>query len=142
MSRKVVDLFAGAGGFSLGFHQAGFEILAALEKDEWACETLEANKHAPLVIQRDIEELILDEEIKAIFGNITTDVVIGGPPCQGFSRCNTGTGDSKDPRNSLFVDFVRVAKALEPKIIIMENVPDLLKKKTAAHWNIQIPCQQ
>ena len=138
----VLDTFSGAGGFSLGFQLAGAEILGAIETDAWACETFSFNHPESQVIKSDITQLS-DTEILKAFGKTPPDIVLGGPPCQGFSIANKKSGDSKDPRNSLFQDFVRVGKLLNPKIMIMENVPNIIKAKTASNeLVVDIICQQ
>lgn len=125
---NVLDTFAGAGGFSLGFEQTGdYNIVGAIEKDSWACETFQHNHPNAKVIVDSIENLT-DEEIRIAFPNV--DVVLGGPPCQGFSIANRKALDPKDPRNSLFREFIRVGSVLNPSIMIMENVPNLIKAKT------------
>lgn len=129
---RVLDIFAGAGGFSLGFHMAGgYEIVGAIERDKWAAETFQFNHPLATVINKDIEE-VTDEEIMETFGQSEIDVLLGGPPCQGFSICNKNNGDPKDPRNSLFMEFIRVARLLRPSVVIMENVPNLVNAKTAS----------
>lgn len=132
MEFRVLDTFAGAGGFSLGFNMAGAKIIGAIEKDAWACETFKYNHPETKVLHRDITEMTNDE-IFNCFINEQPNVLLGGPPCQGFSICNKNNGDPKDPRNSLFEDFIRVGKVLNPEIIIMENVPNLIKTKTASN---------
>jgi DNA (cytosine-5)-methyltransferase 1 len=127
---RVVDLFAGAGGFSLGFANAGFEVLDAVESDPWAAETLAANhRGAGLRVWcediRGVSDARIREEITA-----RPDVLIGGPPCQGFSIANNDK-DPKDPRNSLFREFLRFVRVLEPRVVLMENVTGLLRSKTA-----------
>lgn len=129
---KVLDTFAGAGGFSLGFEMAGFEIIGAIEIDAWACETFEYNHPAATLIKGNIEDFSA-EKLKKLFSGNEPDVVLGGPPCQGFSVCNKNNGDPKDPRNSLFEEFVRLGKLFKPKIMIMENVPNLIKAKTKSN---------
>lgn len=125
---RVLDVFAGAGGFSCGFHMAGdYEIAGAIEVDKWAAETFQYNHKGAIVLNRDIET-VSDDELVSTFGRI--DVVIGGPPCQGFSICRKGAGDPKDPRNSLFREFIRTVGVLQPQIAVMENVPNLLNAKT------------
>lgn len=111
----VLDLFAGAGGFTLGFVQAGFTPIYAVEHDPDAAGTYNVNlgEHCEI---RDIE--LVSDFPKA-------DVVIGGPPCQGFS--NLGRNDSNDPRNSLWQQFMRVVETINPKVFVLENVPPLLK---------------
>lgn len=129
---KVLDTFAGAGGFSLGFEMAGCEIVGAIETDAWACETFEFNHPEAIVIKSNIEE-ISDKKLKKLFLGNEPDIILGGPPCQGFSICNKNNGDPKDPRNSLFEEFVRLGKIFKPKIMIMENVPNLIKAKTKSN---------
>ncbi|NHZ66907.1 DNA cytosine methyltransferase [Massilia genomosp. 1] len=129
MKFRVLDTFAGAGGFSLGFQLAGADLVGAIEIDSWACDTFRYNHPEAKVIQSDITSLT-DEEILFHFGNDRPNVVLGGPPCQGFSICNKNNGDPKDPRNSLFEEFIRVGRLLDPEVMIMENVPNLIKAKT------------
>lgn len=129
MEFRVLDTFAGAGGFSLGFHLAGAHVVGAIECDLWATETFQFNHPEALVLQRDIA-LMPDVEINEAVAALKPNVVLGGPPCQGFSICNKNNGDPKDPRNSLFEEFIRVGRLLSPEIMIMENVPNLIKAKT------------
>jgi DNA (cytosine-5)-methyltransferase 1 len=125
---NVLDTFAGAGGFSLGFEQSGdYTIIGAIEKDSWACETFQYNHPNSKVITDSLENLT-DDEIRLAFPDV--DVVLGGPPCQGFSIANKKALDSKDPRNSLFREFIRIGSILNPSIMIMENVPNLIKART------------
>jgi DNA (cytosine-5)-methyltransferase 1 len=121
---KVVDLFSGAGGLSVGFNTPPYKILFGVEFDKWAAETYSANFSHPM-LNRDIRELDADELVKT-YGN--ADVVIGGPPCQGFSMA--GKRNSNDPRNSLFMDYLRFVNAFKPKYFVMENVPGILTMKT------------
>jgi DNA (cytosine-5)-methyltransferase 1 len=123
----VLDLFAGAGGFSLGFEAAGFHVRSAVEVDAWACETLADNHPNTDVIKDDISSMS-NAELAAAMTDVR--VVIGGPPCQGFSVSNNGA-DPGDPRNSLFRDFVRAASLGTPEVLLLENVPGLLRRTTA-----------
>jgi DNA (cytosine-5)-methyltransferase 1 len=129
MKYSVLDTFAGAGGFSLGFELAGANIIGAIEIDKWASETFQFNHPDAKLLQGDITQ-ISDEQIINAFGKHKPDIILGGPPCQGFSICNKNSGDPKDPKNSLFEEFIRVGRLLNPKIMIMENVPNLIKAKT------------
>lgn len=129
MKLKVLDTFAGAGGFSLGFELAGYHVVGAIEIDKWACDTFKYNHPEALTIQRDITK-ITNDELKDLFFDNKPDIILGGPPCQGFSICNKNHGDPKDPRNSLFREFLRIGEVLSPRILIMENVPNLIKAKT------------
>ncbi len=126
---KVLDIFAGAGGFSLGFKMAGCEVIGAIELDRWACDTFSYNHPLATVIKADISTLS-DEDIALYFANFSPDIVIGGPPCQGFSIANRKAGDPRDPRNSLFKDFARIGRILQPRLMVMENVPNLMTVKT------------
>ncbi|MGB0930774.1 MAG: DNA cytosine methyltransferase, partial [Chitinophagales bacterium] len=131
MKKKVLDTFAGAGGFSLGFHLTGnYDIIGAIEKDAWACETFQANHPESQVIKNSIESL-KDNEIIDLLKGDKPDIILGGPPCQGFSIANKKAGDPKDPRNSLFKQFVRLGDLFSPEVMIMENVPNLIKAKTS-----------
>lgn len=128
-SRPIaIDLFAGAGGFGLGFEMAGFSVPLSVEIDAWACDTLRYNHPNMMVIQQDIRELNTANSIKDIC-IFQPDVVIGGPPCQGFSIAGPAQKDPKDPRNSLFLNFAQWISFLQPKAFVMENVKGLLSRK-------------
>lgn len=124
----IIDLFAGCGGLSTGYEMAGFEIPLAVEKDEWASETYSFNHPNTRVLTGDITQVTdLDNLLPE---GTEVEGVIGGPPCQGFSL--SGKRDKKDPRNSLFMDFVRFVNHFQPKFFMMENVPGLLSMTTDA----------
>ncbi len=126
---KILDTFAGAGGFSLGFSLAGASVIGAIESDEWAAETFAFNHPESNVIVADITKL-KNAKVLSNFGSGQVDILLGGPPCQGFSHANRNAGDPHDPRNSLFMEFLRVAKVIQPRLVIMENVPNIQKAKT------------
>lgn len=128
MKLKVFDVFSGAGGFSLGFEIAGCKIIGAIEHDKWASDTFLFNHPQVKMFQGNIESFP-EEYLKSQLEEFP-DVIIGGPPCQGFSICVKNAGDPKDPRNSLFTEFIRMAKIFSPKIMVMENVPNIIKAKT------------
>ncbi len=121
----VLDLFCGAGGMSTGFRMAEFEVILGIDHIPLFCETFEKNDHK--AICKDIRKVSVEDIRKAI-GDKKVDVVVGGPPCQGFSMA--GRRDSKDPRNSLFMEFVRIVDGLKPKFFVIENVPGILTMKT------------
>jgi DNA (cytosine-5)-methyltransferase 1 len=123
---KVFDLFAGAGGFSLGFEMGKFDVKLCLERDLWACDTLKANHKKSKIVHADIRSFDTEESVRDICGN-SPDVLIGGPPCQGFSNANNNR-DLNDPRNSLFRNFAFWIKVLKPKVFIMENVTGILNR--------------
>lgn len=116
---RLVDLFAGAGGMSNGFLQTGkFTIIAAVEKDEMAQKTYMKN-HTVLVMESDINDLDF-KEMKERFGEI--DVIIGGPPCQGFSNTNRQKNQLISTNNQLVKKYVEAVTNLKPKAFVMENV--------------------
>jgi DNA (cytosine-5)-methyltransferase 1 len=117
---RVISLFAGAGGMDLGFIQAGCQVLWANDLDEDCCETYRSNI-GPHIICNDISQINIDDIPEA-------DLVIGGPPCQGFSVA--GKMDPSDPRSQLLWFFIRVVEAKRPAYFVMENVKALgtLKK--------------
>lgn len=126
---RVLDTFAGAGGFSLGFDLTGkFEVIGAVEFDQWAADTFKFNHPDSEVLVGDIQQF--DEQFLRDTFKKKPDVILGGPPCQGFSIANRKAGDPSDPRNSLFREFVRLGQIFEPEIMIMENVPNLIKART------------
>lgn len=128
---KVLDTFAGAGGFSLGFQLAGCQVVGAIERDQWAADTFAFNHPHATVLVGDIESFKDDAIAKAFSRQKRPNIILGGPPCQGFSVCNKNAGDATDPRNSLFSEFVRMADVFTPDLMIMENVPNLIKARTA-----------
>lgn len=122
---KIVDLFCGAGGFSLGAHQAGFHTTLAVDIDKKLTSSFEQNFPTATLLHADISEIGAAEiKHKASLKRDELAGVIGGPPCQGFSLI--GRRDFNDPRNRLVWHFFRVVKELQPKFFIMENVPGLL----------------
>lgn len=124
---NVVDLFSGAGGFSLGFKNSGyFNILLSIDNNINLSETYEKNFKDVQHLVRDILSFT-EEEIKKIVENKTIDVIIGGPPCQGFSLAgNIGRLEQSDDRNKLFLGYINFVKIIQPKIFIMENVAKLV----------------
>ena len=124
---KVLDLFAGAGGFALGFKNAGYKIKTAIEVDKWACDTLRQNFKNTNVIEDSVEKIIKNKNF--INKLKKHDIIIGGPPCQGYSLCRRGKGEPGDPRNKLVYTFFEYIKLIRPKFFIMENVANLYKAK-------------
>ena len=121
---KVVDLFAGAGGLSLGFEQAGFDVAAAIEIDPVHCAVHEFNFPYSTVICASVVDLTGDQiRSKAGLIGCDIDVVVGGAPCQGFSMMGKRALD--DPRNQLVGHYVRLVRELAPKYCVFENVRGL-----------------
>lgn len=129
----VIDLFCGAGGMSLGFEMAGYQIGVGIEKWKLACETYSHN-FGNRCYMGDISEIRNPEAFIKDFGLKKVDVIIGGPPCQGFSRVGRGkirslrgaSSDIDDPRNQYYKEFIRFIEALQPLFFVMENVPDMI----------------
>ena len=122
-----LDLFAGAGGFSEGFRQAGFHTLAATDIDAWAGATYVLNhkRHGTKFLLGDISDSRIQEELFQVVGKRELDVIVGGPPCQGFSQVRNHNRLINDPRNKLYRHYVAVIKQLRPRTFVMENVPGL-----------------
>ena len=127
-SYNIVDLFAGCGGLSEGFIQNGFNLLAANEFDASVFETNKLNHSRYAAEDKFILGDITKEETKQRIydacGENQVDVILGGPPCQGFSYA--GWRDPNDSRNQLFRDFVDIVTTLKPKFFVMENVLGIL----------------
>lgn len=123
-----IDLYSGAGGLSLGFEEAGFNILYAVEHDKHAAETYRRNREgkAVFVDTRDIKE-ISPRDIMTRLGikKCQLDFIIGGPPCQGFSTSNMKTRSPDNPQNHHIYKFVEFVKEIKPKWFLMENVGGL-----------------
>lgn len=129
-----VSLFSGIGGFDLGFAQAGFKNLVAVEDDQDAADTFRANlingcqeygqDEPPVLMERDIRKVATWEILEAAgvgVGGITA--ISGGPPCQGFSHI--GKRDPEDPRNELYLEMARIVHQAKPVTFVMENVSGL-----------------
>ncbi|MQX24008.1 DNA (cytosine-5-)-methyltransferase [Sinorhizobium meliloti] len=127
----AIDLFAGAGGMSLGFEQAGFEVAAAVEIDPIHCAAHKFNFPNTVVIPKSVSDLS-GAEIRQMagLGDRVIDCVFGGPPCQGFSLIGQRVLD--DPRNSLVMDFVRLVSELDATTFVFENVKGLTVGKHRA----------
>lgn len=129
---KVLDLFSGAGGMSEGFLQAGFQIVSATDYSKEATETY-INRHIQLghnvnFYSGDIRELTRNKEkLKEFVGDDSIDVIVGGPPCQGFSLSGKRLAD--DIRNTLFLEYLKIVNFVKPDYFVIENVAGLLSYK-------------
>ncbi|EBG5998219.1 DNA cytosine methyltransferase, partial [Salmonella enterica subsp. enterica] len=129
---KAIDLFSGAGGFSLAALELGIDILSAIELDKDACDTYRDN----LIKKRENNIQLLNQDIMSIspvsmMGDLSLiegelDIIIGGPPCQGFSSHRIKNSGVDDPRNNLLIRYFDFVKAFKPKLFLVENVPGLL----------------
>jgi len=123
---KVISLFSGAGGLDIGFEQAGFEIVVAVEADPACCNTLRKNRPSLTVFEGDVSEITGAEILKAAgLKRSEAALVIGGPPCQSFSLAGKRMG-LDDKRGSMILEFSRLVHEILPKAFLMENVKGML----------------
>lgn len=123
-----IDLFCGCGGFSLGLARAGFQGLAAIDFNHEAIQVYQANfKDIPQILEKDLTAFV-PEELESLIGTSEVDLIVGGPPCQGFSTArqvdgaNHGERLKEDPRRHLYKEFLRHVEHFKPKVFVMENV--------------------
>jgi len=140
----AISLFSGLGGIDVGLHQTGIETVACVEKDETAAETLRINskrhsentgqnqisvpqKYPWEVIESDIRELEAEDILEASnTGRDEVDLIVGGPPCQTFSRSNEGSRSGTDTeRGKLYQEYARILHQIKPEAFIFENVRHL-----------------
>lgn len=122
-----VDLFSGAGGLSRGFMDAGYDVVLGVDFDDAALKTFKENHGTAEAMKLDLFDHNNIEVIVEFLKErkIDLDVLVGGPPCQGFSIA--GPRDMNDKRNSLYLAMVKLAKRLQPQAIVLENVPGMLQ---------------
>lgn len=120
---NAIDLFAGCGGLSKGFMDAGFDIIVGVDNDQAALNTFEKNHNGAVAMNADLSKQETFDEIKKIAGERRIDVVIAGPPCQGFSL--TGPRNFDDARNKLYLAVIELVRQYRPKGFIIENVPGM-----------------
>lgn len=128
---NCIDLFCGCGGLSKGFMDAGFNVLVGVDNDQAALNTFALNHNGAKVLNADLSKQETFDEIKKTAGDNQIDVIIAGPPCQGFSL--TGPRNFDDERNKLYLAVIEMTKQFQPKGIIVENVPGM-----AVMWKGQI----
>jgi DNA (cytosine-5)-methyltransferase 1 len=137
---KAIDLFCGAGGLHLGFEQAGYELDLCIDNNNLVEKTHKRNFPHILIINRDIKEISSDKIRDYVNGEI--DIIIGGPPCQGFSTIGKRVSSNPDkriqhdPRNELVVAYARLIRELRPKFIVMENVKGILTMSNGSYLQI------
>ncbi|MCC6323459.1 DNA cytosine methyltransferase [Candidatus Nomurabacteria bacterium] len=120
----VVDLFSGCGGLSKGFLDAGYDVILGVDNDAPSLETFKANHGDSKILNADLFDKNAIKEIKKMAGS-KVDVLVGGPPCQGFSL--TGTRNFNDKRNRLYLSFIEAVEELKPEAFLIENVPGLVR---------------
>lgn len=130
----VLDLFCGCGGMSQGLTEAGFDILAGIDIWDKAISNYQKNFDHQAICE-DLTKLS-PERFNRLYNpdKKTIDLIVGGPPCQGFSIA--GRRDTKDPRNSLFMEYIKYIHYFNPKAFIMENVIGILSMKTETNENV------
>ncbi|WFS61876.1 DNA cytosine methyltransferase [Pseudodesulfovibrio thermohalotolerans] len=137
----AVDLFAGAGGFSEAAKESGIQVVAAIENNQNACKTYRANlvekkPNPPKLFSDDITQLPVEKFIKSAgIEPGCIDVLMGGPPCQGFSTHRIKDAGVDDPRNALLLHYFSYLNALRPKAFVVENVPGLLWPRHERYLN-------
>src|SRR5436309_4123691 len=131
----AIDLFAGCGGLTSGLRAAGFDVLAAIEKDGNAAETYKANHPNVKLFENDIRRVSPKRVLRALGlrEGETLDLIAGCPPCQGFTRLTENSG-RRDRRNGLVRQFLRFVRAIRPKVCMLENVPGLLKTRKGKRY--------
>ena len=120
---NVIDLFSGCGGLSRGFIDAGCKVLLGVDNDQAALNTFSLNHGGAKGLNANLAEEKSFDEINRIVGKRDVDLIIGGPPCQGFSL--TGPRNFDDSRNSLYLAFIKMVKFYHPKAFVIENVPGM-----------------
>lgn len=126
----VVELFCGCGGTSLGFEKAGYEILLGVDLHRPSIETFAYNHPSSATILGDIRNVRVEDVQEAVCGS-RIDVLIGGVPCQGFSL-NNKKRNSDDRRNFLYMEYMRFVRAIQPKVLLIENVSGMRSTKNGA----------
>ena len=121
---NVLDLFCGAGGLSCGFERAGYNILVGIDNDAKALDTFRINHKGSQTICGYITEVTYEKDIQPLLNGKSIDVIIGGPPCQGFSL--SGPRNFDDPRNKLYLSYIRLVEEIRPRAFVIENVPGLV----------------
>lgn len=144
MSYKFIDLFCGAGGFSKGLELAGLECIGGIELKEVIAKTHQLNHKHSKTIYGDIRE-IPPKKYAEIISTNHVDVIIGGPPCPTFStigdakiRSVTGKPTSEDPRNQLFLEYLKYVDYFRPDIFVIENVPNFITKYKGKIFNTAV----
>lgn len=130
---NAVELFAGAGGMLYGMKKAGIKHIIANDINKSACVTLKINNPETNVLCGNITDELIQHEIISKAIKEKADIIVGGPPCQGFSLAGFRRED--DPRNKLFKQFYKIVKEVHPKAFIFENVPGLLSYNAGKTYN-------
>ena len=128
---RAVSLFAGCGGLCEGARLAGLNVIEAVEWDSFSCETYRHNFPTTRLVEGDVKNYCRDAVPKHLSD---IDIVMGGPPCQGYSQI--GTRSLHDPRNTLYEEFARIVVKLQPRMFLLENVPNILMLKGGMYLSL------
>ena len=120
---NIIDLFCGCGGLSKGFGEAGYKVLVGVDVEQSALNTFEKNHNGAIGINLDLSEPESFDIIKKAINGKKVDVIIGGPPCQGFSL--TGPRNFDDKRNKLYLAMIETVRRFRPQAFLIENVPGM-----------------
>ncbi len=120
---NIIDLFCGCGGLSYGFERAGYNVLLGVDNDKVALKTFEKNHKDSIAYCGDLTK-ITSEMLLGMLADKKVDVIVGGPPCQGMSL--SGPRKFDDPRNQLYLSFIRMVAEIKPRAFVIENVPGLV----------------
>ncbi len=143
---NVIDLFSGCGGLSKGFMDAGCRVLLGADVDQAALDSFEKNHPGSIGLRRSLAEEATFDRMREIIGDRKVDLIVGGPPCQGFSL--TGPRNFDDERNKLYLSYIKAVEMFRPKGFLIENVPgmatlykgmvkdEILKRFTRLGYNI------
>ena len=132
MALTAIDVFAGAGGLTVGLKRAGFHVVAAVEREYHSFATYKANHPEVKCLKQDIET-VSGADLQRFAGTERIDLLAGCPPCQGFTSLTAKYKHKEDPRNALILEMARLAEAIRPQAIMMENVPGLTQKGGALY---------
>ena len=129
MNFNILDLFSGAGGFSAGLDNVkGMDTVEAIDFDKYAAETFKKNFPNAHVITGDITDKAIKKEIIDIAKKRNVNMIVGGPPCQGFSLKGKNLG-MDDPRNFLFLEYYELVSVIKPEVFVIENVKNILNSE-------------
>jgi DNA (cytosine-5)-methyltransferase 1 len=128
---RLLDLFCGCGGMSLGFQMAGYEMVGGIDNWKDSLQTFSKNHPDSIPVELDLSSLNPVEIHKKIGRKV--DIIVGGPPCQGFSIA--GKRNPNDTRNQLYMGFLKFVDYFRPKIFVMENVPNIVSMSEGAILN-------
>ena len=123
MNNTILDLFSGCGGLSLGFEMSNYDVILGIDNWADALKTFEANHKNSRILLADLQ-LLTPNFVQEKFNINSVDVIVGGPPCQGFSIA--GKREIDDDRNKLYKNFVSFVAHFKPKAFVMENVPNIM----------------